>query len=182
MTRYVTIMFSAALALPLLAVAQERTAGGNLQTEATWTALKNATDQANGNAKMALSLAEAIKNCGMKGLVYAPGMAGADSTGCKAAAAPDPATMDIKSYTKTLCSRSTGPFTVVASCPSGETLLSCSGGPGDQDESHEYWILEPDFKNRRCIGRVQQPRCHTDESESSRYYSQTIVTAICYKP
>ncbi len=68
--------------------AQERTAGGALGNQMTWTALKDISDQANGNAKAAKLLAEAIKTCGIKGMLYAPGTAGVDAQGCKVAAAP----------------------------------------------------------------------------------------------
>lgn len=62
--------------------AQETTASGNLQTEASWSALKSLIDAANNQSKMAMVLAEAIKSCGSKGMVYGPGVAGADANGC----------------------------------------------------------------------------------------------------
>ena len=66
------------------ASAQEVTAGGNLDTQMTWMALKSLADQANGNAKTSLILATAIKNCGVQDMLYSPGTAGADpTTGCK---------------------------------------------------------------------------------------------------
>lgn len=76
--------------LPLLALcllvpatyAQERTASGALTTEASWTALKNLTEQANGNAQNALTLANAIRKCGDQKKLYGPGATGADADGC----------------------------------------------------------------------------------------------------
>lgn len=77
------LLVGALLAAPLShAVAQEITASGNLQTETSWLALKNLVDAANNQSKMAMALAEAIKSCGSKGMVYGPGVAGADATGC----------------------------------------------------------------------------------------------------
>lgn len=52
------LLLCALLAAPVVAVAQERTAGGNLQQEASWTALRTLADQANSNAKVASITAE----------------------------------------------------------------------------------------------------------------------------
>lgn len=156
------------------AYAQERTAAGNLNTEATWTALRGLSEQANSNAKIAKTLAEAIATCGKKSMLYAAGQPGADAQGCKAAM-PDPSTLNINTYTQTLCTRG-GNHTVVSNCPSGQRLLGCGGGPGDMDSSHEYWVLMPDFKNNRCIGNVGQPACFDNG------WSRTMVSAVCYQP
>lgn len=91
--------------LPMVAISQERAASGNLQTEASWTALKNLVNAADGKASVAqitandaqtkannaqttadtaLTVAQKIESCGKKGMLYAPGMSGADAkTGCK---------------------------------------------------------------------------------------------------
>lgn len=82
-----SVVILACLLAPL-ASAQERTAGGSLGNQMTWVALKDIADQANGNAKNAKLLAEAIKTCGVKGMLYSPGTSGADAQGCKVAAAP----------------------------------------------------------------------------------------------
>lgn len=66
--------------------AQERTASGNLQSEASWASLRSLVEASDFKAQKAAILAEAIKNCGVKGMLYAPGTAGIDSQGCKAAA------------------------------------------------------------------------------------------------
>jgi hypothetical protein len=71
------------IAVPLSStVSQETTASGNLNTEASWAALHNLIDVANSQSKMAMALAEAIKSCGSKGMVYGPGIEGADTNGC----------------------------------------------------------------------------------------------------
>jgi hypothetical protein len=165
------------LALCLLAPlshAQERAVGGSLDTQMTWTALKGLSEQANNNAKAAKVLAEAIATCGKKSMLYAAGQPDADAQGCKAAM-PDPSSLNIKTYNESTCVRG-GTHTVVATCPGDERLLGCGGGPGDQGESHEYWVLMPDFKNNRCIGYVGNPMCFDSG------WSRTIVSAVCYKP
>lgn len=80
------------------AIAQEATASGNLNTEATWTALRNLVNAANNQSKMAtttavdardrainaLTLAQRIEACGNRNMMYAPAATGADAkTGCK---------------------------------------------------------------------------------------------------
>jgi hypothetical protein len=75
------------------------------------------------------------------------------------------------------CSRDDGPFSVVSTCPDGYELLGCGGGPGDQGEIDEYWILAPDFAGRRCTGYVRMPRC-----DSSDLNSGVRVISSCYEP
>lgn len=83
--RYIPFIFAAALlAVPYAAPsAQERTASGNLQNEASWASLKSLVEAASYKAQGASALATAIKDCGVKGMVYAPGTAGIDAQGCK---------------------------------------------------------------------------------------------------
>ena len=148
-----------------------------MQIEANWSALKSIADQANGNAKMALVLAEAMKTCNMQGMFYAPGTSGADTTtGCKELA-PRLSKLDIKTHTTNMCKTGYGPYIITAKCASDEELLACAGGPGDQEEKEEYWILLPDYKNKSCTGYAQQTYCHPKWP-----YAQVIVQAICYKP
>ncbi len=63
--------------------AQERTASGPLQTEASWNALKSLTDNANNNAKSAHIRLNQIDLCAKKGMFYAPGTGNTDENGCK---------------------------------------------------------------------------------------------------
>jgi len=62
--------------------AQESTATGPLENQMSWSALHNLIEQANGNAKNALTLATAIKDCGVQKKIYGPGAEGADANGC----------------------------------------------------------------------------------------------------
>ena len=80
-TTYLTLSL-ALLALPFTVNAQERTVGGPLQTEASWSALANLANQANSQAKVAQVLANAIVECGKKRMFYGPGQPGADAQGC----------------------------------------------------------------------------------------------------
>lgn len=70
--------------------AQEVTASGNLKNEASWNALKSLADTANNTARTAQIMANAIKDCGVKGMFYSPGVSGADAQGCKAPPTPAP--------------------------------------------------------------------------------------------
>jgi len=77
--------FSLFTALCLLAsggYTQERTANGPLQTEASWAALKNLTEQANNNAKAAHIRLNQMEKCMKEGKLYAPGTEGTDVAGC----------------------------------------------------------------------------------------------------
>lgn len=51
------LLLGAFLAMPVVAVAQERTAGHNLALEASWNALKTLVDQANAQARVATTTA-----------------------------------------------------------------------------------------------------------------------------
>jgi len=73
------------LALPVIVIAQERIAGGALQQEASWSALKSLADIARSRADMALDKIAKMEACGQAGRIYAPGAAGADAQGCRPA-------------------------------------------------------------------------------------------------
>lgn len=156
-------------------VAQERTAAGAVETQMTWSALSAKADAAK-NAAHAVGLkVNQVAVCGRKGMLYAPEGLGVDGEGCKPVTMPDPAQLKVHSHTQTLCHRM-GNHTLISACPSGQRLMGCGGGPGDQDESNEYWVLMPDFQNNRCVGYVGNPACYDNG------WSRTMVTAICYQP
>lgn len=64
--------------------AQERTASGNLATEASWQALKSLSEQAKNQAQTAHIRLNQMEKCNRKGLLYAAGVQGSDSDGCVA--------------------------------------------------------------------------------------------------
>lgn len=83
----IILVLAALLFQPLLALnAQERAAGSAIDIQTTWTALKLLAEQADIKAQGALSLGESIDNairkCGQKSMVYAPGGSGADADNC----------------------------------------------------------------------------------------------------
>ena len=80
------ILFLATLLLVPAAYAQERTATGPLQTEASWAALKNLTEQANTNAQAAHIRLNQIETCAKEQKLYSPSTTGADEHGCIASA------------------------------------------------------------------------------------------------
>jgi uncharacterized Zn-binding protein involved in type VI secretion len=86
-----------------------------------------------------------------------------------------PSKMNIDTVTVTHKQRG-GEGITKAQCKQNFELLACSGGPGDQFENGEYWVLIPEYDNRRCVGYWRQP------AYFGHYYSQIIVSAHCYKP
>lgn len=167
--------FAVAILLTSTSMAQERTAAGAMDTQMTWTALSARVDSANTKADAINARINQGVVCATKGMLYAPGTAGVDGQGCKKVAMPDPATLNVNTYTQAICARGGG-HSVVSTCPAGQRLLGCGGGPGDQFEDREYWVLMPDFKNNRCIGYVGEPACFDGG------WSRTIVAATCYAP
>jgi len=76
------------LALPLLTLqapvhAQEHFNQGTVGAEASWTAMKNLVTAADMKAEVAQIMATAAKDCGLKGMLFAPGLEGSDANGCK---------------------------------------------------------------------------------------------------
>ncbi len=91
MNLYSYLMVAAAALIPVtFAYSQERTASGNLQMETSWNALRLLADGANKNARSAQILANAIRDCGIKGMFYSPGVSGVDAGNCKAPPTPSP--------------------------------------------------------------------------------------------
>lgn len=82
---WILLALNVGLAMPY---AQERTAGGTLQNQASWSALQNLTEQANGNAKNAHIRLNKTEACAQRGMLYAPGRSG---DGCIEAHKPDDA-------------------------------------------------------------------------------------------
>ncbi len=73
-TLFVTLTVSALLGLAFVspAAAQERTAGGTLQNEASWAALQSLIGKVQGDVAVAKIDIEAIKNCARLGQVWNP--------------------------------------------------------------------------------------------------------------
>jgi hypothetical protein len=69
------------LLTPWIVNAQERTAGGSLQTEASWSALKNLIDKVQGDTTINKIDINAIKSCASQGKLYA-------GSGCQDVAIP----------------------------------------------------------------------------------------------
>lgn len=74
-------------------VAQERTAGGPVDTQVTWTALSDMAKAASNKADAVNTRVDQIVVCGKIGRVYAPGTGGADANGCLDAKALDGTTL-----------------------------------------------------------------------------------------
>lgn len=116
--------------LPLLALcllapaayAQERTASGNLATEASWAALQSRIDATNGNLATLRTDIDAMKKCNLQGKIHAPGTEGADQSGCKS----------VKPKFGT-CHDRAGTFGVHVYCGQGEVVTKVCGAGRDPD-------------------------------------------------
>lgn len=73
--------------------AQERAAGGTLDTQITWTALSDMAKAASDKAAAVNTRVDQIVVCGKNGRIYAPGGVGADASGCMEAKAADGTTI-----------------------------------------------------------------------------------------
>nr|AGU11999.1 hypothetical protein [uncultured organism] len=102
--------------------------------------------------------------------------------GCSmAAAGGGPQLQDVlrsaEQFTMSACLRdkSNTLHSLVSPCPLNYQLLSCAGGPGDQEESDEgFWIV-PDFKANTCTLQVTQPMCSPGQP-----WTQQRSIAVCY--
>lgn len=134
------LVIGALLWAPAICLAQERTAGGSLQQEASWSALTNLIDQASASAKIAnitaneaLMIARKIELCGKAGLIYAPNTPDADAiTGCKSVTTSSQlrwvslgAFTDVKTALKHGCPKNTD-VVVGRTCPSKMTCVVSS--------------------------------------------------------
>lgn len=82
------LLLCALLSAPVSAVAQERTAGGNLQAEASWAALQSMIKKTNGDVQVLRIDVAAQRNCGNKGMVYGPDHESKDENGCVSVGQP----------------------------------------------------------------------------------------------
>ena len=126
------LLIGALLGLPTLVHTQERTAGGSLQQEASWSALTNLVNQANASAKTAnvtaneaLRKANLMEVCSKKGMIYAPGVSGVDTDSCLSSGG-DLVARTSSSYStggsKVVTLSKTPKMAVSVSCSSGKTI------------------------------------------------------------
>jgi len=116
---------------PVMGMAQERTASGNLQQEASWNALKNLVEVADGKASTAqiaataaLDKANKMEACFNQNKIYAPTATGADATtGCKPLSSA-PRLVD--------CYYRASAFGALIKCDEGEVMTyMCASGKND---------------------------------------------------
>lgn len=79
-------------------------------------------------------------------------------------------------FEQKVCARHDGIEIIIAKCGNGYSLLSCSGGPGDMDDSYEGWHTRPDFIKNNCTMKIQKPRCVT-----GNLMTEQRAMAICYQ-
>lgn len=79
--------------------------------------------------------------------------------------------------TVTGCFSDNSSHSVVATCPTGSVLVSCSGGPGDLDNDDEGELMVPNFSLGTCTQNVLRARCH-----SNLPLTYQVATANCYSP
>lgn len=81
-------LLMALLALPLAAIAQERSAGQANDAQVNWAALKNSIDLVSSQNKALAATVDKLMTCNRKGLVYNPSAASVDSDECALTACP----------------------------------------------------------------------------------------------
>jgi hypothetical protein len=74
-------LIAAAMVLPVIAAAQERTAGQAMDAQINWAALKNSIDLVSNQNKAIAALLDRMQACNALKMIYAPGN-GADANGC----------------------------------------------------------------------------------------------------
>lgn len=110
-----------------------------------------------------------FNTCQAKGMFYGPSSPVADSDGCYSVIGSKKRTI----VSQELCVRG-GVHDMWAKCPNGYSVLACSGGPGDQDESHEGWYVEPVTAQNSCHLVIGNPACVTAEP-----WTHTHLFAYC---
>ncbi len=81
----------------------------------------------------------------------------------------------IKAYEQMVCWRDNILHALTVACPAGKALLTCSGGPGDEDENHEgFWVLS-DYTLNTCTLQIKRARCVFGES-----WTYQRIIANCY--
>lgn len=138
--------------------AQETTASGNLQTEASWSALKSLIDAANNQSKMAMIAVEAIQNCGSKGMLYGPKSPSKDASGC-VPIINSSAVVQVKASSG--ATKGNGKFAsyAKATCPAGTVLIACMGSrtPDFTDSCEEEkcgFVGAGPFNKNTCITTI----------------------------
>ena len=69
---------------------------------------------------------------------------------------------NVNTYEDTACFRNSNAgirHELSVSCPTGQQLLSCSGGPGDQFESSEGWWILSFYDTNTCTLIIHAPAC-----------------------
>lgn len=87
----------------------------------------------------------------------------------------------VKPVTVAKCLSSNNLETVVATCPAGHSLFSCSGSSGDLDESDEGYRIDSNYVARTCTLKVKGARCGDSRNGAGPGDVQNqIVTALCF--
>lgn len=171
------VVITLAWAAPV--TAQERAGGvgeGLASTPISWQALENQITETQGAVAEVVGVVQRLFTCNAAGSTYAPGNPRADgATGCV-----NPlSAMDIQVISNNICERWENKpiqsYTATATCPSGYTLLGCSGGEGDMDEIAEGATVQPNGANG-CKLVVGQPACVAAED-----WTKSWVFAHCGK-
>lgn len=116
------------------ATAQERAAGGSLETQVTWSALSTKINSMGARVDAANARIDQLVVCGKLGKLYAPGHASADADGCLVATG---AVIDTDATKQVTITSYKGDGWAPKDCPAGHVM---TGG---------YWT-ESDQWAMRC--------------------------------
>ncbi|TKW61556.1 MAG: hypothetical protein DI628_02725 [Blastochloris viridis] len=166
-------LFLCTLALSLTVLfmpsAQERTAGGSLGNEASWSALRNMIDKTNGDVNVVRVDLNAMKNCAAQGKIWKPG------AGCVLAAA-DPSVLNNVTYCGSHGMVFNGSGCVQPSTPAPNcriemfSTLNPSGG---------YMVLQPQNQGYKCVYSSRWQGSGGQYDSPTDNYSSICAKIVC---
>lgn len=137
--------------------AQERAAGGTLDTQVTWTALSDMAKAASDKAAAVNTRVDQIVVCGKNGRIYAPGGVGADASGCMEAKAADGTTItNINNSVKT----NTTNVTNILACNKQSKFYNgtvCTDLPKEDKEESVMKPIDTGGWQLFAVGKLQCP-------------------------
>ena len=107
--------------------AQERAAGGQLDTQVTWSAITGDIHGVDDKAKVVNARIDQVGLCAKKGMIYAPGATGADAQGCVMAAIPPSITNSINTLNSTVNATNSSITKIMTCNTNGQIYNSATG-------------------------------------------------------
>ena len=125
--RLCSLLMGLGLLFAMPALAQERVAGGSSDQQSTWSALES---QLKGTIDRTAGVGgriDIITACGKRGLIYAPGVAGADSQNCMAPQLPASVINSINTLNSSVTNSKVNVTKILNCNAQGQTYNAASG-------------------------------------------------------